>query len=327
MSQRCETANVGRSLDGARLNDFGLSLEGAKEIQFREAARVLDILVPATRPHNHRLPIRSKSGTSQAPIVSVAPASLPFPFSLITPIFARFPAIKAGIRDRDGTRCCARLSTASVCRCAEYRYRQTRYRSRSDARAIRRIYELINNLGTYLGQNAASIVNYCRRYWSGQPISSSPAESAANSLVNACMNKKRQMRWTRSGKCVGPDRRSSGSSSPSRRRGRPSQTARPRILTPSFFPLPRREPDLATLVRIADALGTSPNWLLGLTVGTSHDPHLARLGRTLRQCSQWHDEIRNRALCDTGRGDCRRQKPRLAFTVQGIPLDTLCNLL
>jgi len=35
---------------------------------------------------------------------------------------------------------------------------------------IRRLYELISNLGTYLGQNAASIVNYCRRYWSGQPI-------------------------------------------------------------------------------------------------------------------------------------------------------------
>lgn len=36
------------------------------------------------------------------------------------------------------------------------------------------------------------------------------------------------------------DRRSSGSSSPSSRRGRPSQTgkARPRGLTPSFFPLP-----------------------------------------------------------------------------------------
>jgi len=29
-----------------------------------------------------------------------------------------------------------------------------------------------------------------------QPISSSPAESAANSLVNARMNKKRQMRWS-----------------------------------------------------------------------------------------------------------------------------------
>jgi hypothetical protein len=56
------------------------------------------------------------------------------------------------------------------------------------------LYELITNLCTYLAENKASIVNYCQRYWSGQPISSSPAESAANSLVNARMNNKRQMR-------------------------------------------------------------------------------------------------------------------------------------
>jgi hypothetical protein len=61
---------------------------------------------------------------------------------------------------------------------------------------IRRLYELINNLATYLGQNAVSIVNYCRRYRSGQPISSSQAESAASRLVNARMNNKWQMRWT-----------------------------------------------------------------------------------------------------------------------------------
>ncbi|MBB3571735.1 hypothetical protein FHX05_005884 [Rhizobium sp. BK491] len=61
---------------------------------------------------------------------------------------------------------------------------------------IRRLYELISNFGTYVIQNEASIVNYCQRYWSGLPISSSPAESAANSLVNARMNKKRQMRWS-----------------------------------------------------------------------------------------------------------------------------------
>jgi hypothetical protein len=67
---------------------------------------------------------------------------------------------------------------------------------RNAAGKLRRLCELINNLGTYLVQNAASIVNYCRRYWSGLPISSSPAESAANSLVNARMNKKRQMRWS-----------------------------------------------------------------------------------------------------------------------------------
>ncbi|MFS8054259.1 ISKra4 family transposase [Rhizobium sp. BR 317] len=67
---------------------------------------------------------------------------------------------------------------------------------RDAAGRLRRLCELINNLGTYLVQNAASIANYCRRYWSGLPISSSPAESAANSLVNARMNKKRQMRWS-----------------------------------------------------------------------------------------------------------------------------------
>jgi transcriptional regulator with XRE-family HTH domain len=39
----------------------------------------------------------------------------------------------------------------------------------------------------------------------------------------------------------------------------------------------RREPDLATLVRIADALGTSPNWLLGVTLNTSKDPKVVAL--------------------------------------------------
>jgi hypothetical protein len=50
---------------------------------------------------------------------------------------------------------------------------------------LRRLCELLNNLGTCLTQNAALIVNYCRPYASGLPIPSSPAESAANSIVNA----------------------------------------------------------------------------------------------------------------------------------------------
>ncbi|KQY76822.1 DNA-binding protein [Ensifer sp. Root142] len=37
----------------------------------------------------------------------------------------------------------------------------------------------------------------------------------------------------------------------------------------------RREPDLATLVRIADSLGTSPNWLLGVALTSSQDPQLS----------------------------------------------------
>jgi transcriptional regulator with XRE-family HTH domain len=39
----------------------------------------------------------------------------------------------------------------------------------------------------------------------------------------------------------------------------------------------RREPDLATLVRIAEALGTTPNWLLGVTSADSKDPSIAEL--------------------------------------------------
>lgn len=56
---------------------------------------------------------------------------------------------------------------------------------------LKRLHEMFSNIQTYLIQNKASMIDYCHRYWSGQPIASSPAESAANSLVNARMNKKR----------------------------------------------------------------------------------------------------------------------------------------
>lgn len=39
----------------------------------------------------------------------------------------------------------------------------------------------------------------------------------------------------------------------------------------------RREPDLATLLRIATALGTTPNWLLGVSTLDSRDSELAAL--------------------------------------------------
>lgn len=39
----------------------------------------------------------------------------------------------------------------------------------------------------------------------------------------------------------------------------------------------RREPDLATLVRISEVLGTTPNWLLGVTTDSSQDPSIAAL--------------------------------------------------
>ncbi|WP_328286611.1 helix-turn-helix domain-containing protein [Pseudorhizobium marinum] len=39
----------------------------------------------------------------------------------------------------------------------------------------------------------------------------------------------------------------------------------------------RREPDLATLVRIAEALGTTPNWLLGVPAKLSDDTKVSSL--------------------------------------------------
>lgn len=47
----------------------------------------------------------------------------------------------------------------------------------------------------------------------------------------------------------------------------------------------RREPDLATLVRIADCLGTSPNWLLGVAYLTSKDPRLVDLIERFRNAA------------------------------------------
>jgi hypothetical protein len=37
----------------------------------------------------------------------------------------------------------------------------------------------------------------------------------------------------------------------------------------------RQIPDLATLVRIAESLGTSPNWLLGVAPSSTIDPQLS----------------------------------------------------
>jgi hypothetical protein len=44
--------------------------------------------------------------------------------------------------------------------------------------------------------NQAFVINYCRRYWKGLPISSSRAEATVKTLVNARMTKLQQMRWS-----------------------------------------------------------------------------------------------------------------------------------
>ena len=64
---------------------------------------------------------------------------------------------------------------------------------------IERFIQLASELRTYLTLNATALVDYGRRYRAGLRIASSGAESVVNSLVNARMNKRRQMRWSPQG--------------------------------------------------------------------------------------------------------------------------------
>jgi hypothetical protein len=57
----------------------------------------------------------------------------------------------------------------------------------------------LRRLCSYIGNNAATLVNYGARYLKGLPISSSIAESAVNLVVSHRMAKKQQMRWTDEG--------------------------------------------------------------------------------------------------------------------------------
>jgi len=61
---------------------------------------------------------------------------------------------------------------------------------------IERFIQLGSELQTYLTLNASALVDYSRRYRAGLRIATSGAESIVNSLVNARMNKRRQMRWS-----------------------------------------------------------------------------------------------------------------------------------
>jgi hypothetical protein len=63
-------------------------------------------------------------------------------------------------------------------------------------RKAARLAALCRELRGYIGNNQASLIDYGRRHRAGEPISSSRAESTVNQLVNARMNKRRQMRWS-----------------------------------------------------------------------------------------------------------------------------------
>jgi len=51
-------------------------------------------------------------------------------------------------------------------------------------------------LRSYIENNERALIDYGQRCRAGKPISTSRTEGTANNLVNACMNKRRQMRWS-----------------------------------------------------------------------------------------------------------------------------------
>jgi hypothetical protein len=61
---------------------------------------------------------------------------------------------------------------------------------------IERFLQLASEPETHLTLDAATLVDYGRRYRAGLRIATSGAESVVNSLVNARMNRRQRMRWS-----------------------------------------------------------------------------------------------------------------------------------
>jgi len=60
----------------------------------------------------------------------------------------------------------------------------------------RRLAARCTELRGYIEGNEGALIDYGQRYRAGKPISTSRAEGTVNQLVNARMNKRRQMRWS-----------------------------------------------------------------------------------------------------------------------------------
>ena len=54
-------------------------------------------------------------------------------------------------------------------------------------------------LRSYVENNKGALIDYGQSYRAGKPISTSRAEGMVNQLVNARVNKRRQMRWSPEG--------------------------------------------------------------------------------------------------------------------------------
>jgi len=64
---------------------------------------------------------------------------------------------------------------------------------------VRRLVARCAELCSYIGNNEGALIDYGQRYRAGKPISTPRAEGTVNQLVNARMNKRRQMRWSPQG--------------------------------------------------------------------------------------------------------------------------------
>ena len=62
--------------------------------------------------------------------------------------------------------------------------------------AVCRFLARCEELRGYLANNEAALVDYSRRYHSGQPVSTSRAEGCVDEIANARMAKRRRMRWS-----------------------------------------------------------------------------------------------------------------------------------
>ncbi len=62
--------------------------------------------------------------------------------------------------------------------------------------AVNRFLARCEELHGYLANNEAALVDYSRRYHSGQPVSTSRAEGCVDEIANARMAKRRRMRWS-----------------------------------------------------------------------------------------------------------------------------------
>ncbi len=61
---------------------------------------------------------------------------------------------------------------------------------------VKRLAARCAELRSYIENNEGALIDYGQRHRAGKPISTSRAEGTVNQLVNARMNKRRQMRWS-----------------------------------------------------------------------------------------------------------------------------------